>query len=91
MLRFLLIIFGFTACSGAMTEQTRPIENVLASYSAALMDTPGVVATGIGLCEDTPCIKVFLENGRAETLERIPRSIEGYRVDTVVTGEIHPL
>ena len=74
-----------------MTEQTRPIEDVLASYSEALMDTPGVVGTGIGLCDETPCIKVFLENGRAETLERIPRLIEGYKVDAVVTGEIHPL
>jgi hypothetical protein len=74
-----------------MNEQTRPIEDVLASYSDVLMNMPGVVGAGIGLCDDSPCIKVFLENGRAETLENIPRMIEGYRVDPVVTGEVRAL
>lgn len=75
----------------AMNEQNRPIEDVLASYAEVLMRTPGVVGTGIGLCDDSPCIKVFLENGRAETLENIPLMIEGYRVDPVVTGEVRAL
>lgn len=74
-----------------MNEQTRPIEVVLALYSDVLLSTPGVVGTGIGLCDDSPCIKVFLEDCRAETLESIPRMIEGYRVDPVVTGEVRAL
>lgn len=72
-----------------MKEQpTRPIEDVLAAYTAMLMDLPGVVGTGIGLCDDTPCIKVLVRTMDAATLERLPRSIEGHPVEAMETGDI---
>jgi hypothetical protein len=63
-----------------------PIEEVLRANTPGWMAVPGVVGTGIGLCDSAPCIKVFAVERTAEIRERIPDSVEGYPVRVEVTG-----
>ena len=74
---------------GAMTEKS--IESVLDAHAPALMAHPEVVGTGVGLCDGSPCIKVFVIARSAELRQRIGAEIEGYRVDLVETGPIRAL
>jgi hypothetical protein len=63
-----------------------PIEEVLRTHTPDWMAVPGVVGTGIGLCEGGPCLKVFAAERTLEIRERIPASVEGYPVMIETTG-----
>jgi len=65
---------------------TTRIEDVHAHHATALTSLPGVVGTAIGLRDGVPCILVFLLDRSGS--ERVPASLEGYRVKTEVTGPI---
>ena len=83
----ILAIIGF----GLLMYMGRPIiEDVKAQYESSLMNIPGVVGVGIGECDKTPCIKVYLEK---ETLESksIPKQLEGFKVDIEITGPLEAL
>ncbi len=67
------------------------IEDTLERHSAALMSVPGVVATGQGLCGDEPCIKVFVVERTPEIDRSVPKTIEGYKVVVVESGEVRAL
>ena len=71
----------------------RDINAVLADHDKELMAIPGVVGVYVGLMKDekTPCLKVMLVRKDASLERQIPRTLEGYRVVTEVTGEIRPL
>lgn len=70
---------------------SRPtIEEVQEAYTERWMRLPGVVGTGIGLCEGEPCIRVFLSRPSPEARDAIPSRVEGYAVDLEVTGEVEP-
>lgn len=69
----------------AATE--RPIEEVQEAHTPEWMEIPGVMGTGIGLCDDRPCIKVFVARRTPEIEEKIPERVEGYRIRIEVTGE----
>lgn len=68
----------------------RSIEEVQEAHTPGWMELPGVVGTGIGLCDDEPCIRVFLSEPSPEVEEAIPEEVEGYRVELVVTGPFRP-
>lgn len=69
----------------------RSIEEVQEAHTPEWMELPGVVGTGIGLCEDEePCIRVFLQAPSPEAEAAIPERVEGYRVELVVTGPFRP-
>ena len=55
------------------------------------MAIPGVVGTVQGLCDEEPCIRVFVVESSAELLSRIPPDIEGYPVEVQETGEFRKL
>ena len=71
----------------------RDINAVLADHDQELLAISGVVGVYVGLLSDqkTPCLKVMLARKDPSLKSRIPRKLEGYRVVTEVTGEIHPL
>ena len=69
---------------------TLPIEEVLRTHTPQWMRVPGVVGTGIGLCEGSPCIKVFAAERTKELEEQIPASAEGYPVRLEITGGFRP-
>jgi len=68
------------------------IEDVIKEHTEELLSIPGVVGVGQGLCDSTPCIKVYVIKSTPELDEKIPSVLDGYRVSTEVTGEIraHP-
>ncbi len=57
-----------------------PIEQVLQRVTDEWMTVPGVVGTGLGLCDGRPCIKVFATRSRAELGSAIPESVGGHPV-----------
>lgn len=56
--------------------------------TATVIGLPGVVGTGIGLCDGEPCIQVFLAQADRELESEIPRTYRGFAVDIVITGEL---
>ena len=72
-----------------MKEKT--LEEVLQENTGELMSLPGVVGTAQGLCEDKPCIKVFVIEKTPELEKRIPDTLEGYQVMIDETGVIRAL
>ena len=73
----------------AMAAKT--IEEVLKEHTKELMALPGVVGTAQGLCDDQPCIKVFVIEKTPELDQKIPDMLEGYPVMIEETGEIRAL
>ena len=71
--------------------QKRGIEEVLREHTAGIMAIEGVTGTAQGLCNDSPCIKVYVTRKTPELTARIPASIEGYPVDVEETGEFKAL
>ena len=69
----------------------KTIETVLKEQTDKLMSLPGVVGTAQGLCDDKPCIKVYVAELTAELEKKIPKKVEGYVVDIEVTGEFRAL
>lgn len=69
---------------------TRTIQEVQEAHTAEWMAVPGVVGTGIGRCDDEPCILVYAERMTEEIGERIPDRVEGYRVRVEVSGPFRP-
>jgi hypothetical protein len=76
---------------GAEAMPESSIETVLKKHTDELMAMSGVVGTAQGLCDDKPCIKVYVVELTPELQKKIPKSLEGYPVDVEVTGEFHAL
>ena len=64
------------------------IEEVLKKYADNLMSISGLIGIGQGLCDGEPCIKVFLIKKTRELEKKIPRELEGYKVQIEETGEV---
>jgi hypothetical protein len=67
-----------------------PIEDVQNAHTDAWMKIPGVVGTAIGLCNETPCIKVLVVRSTDDLRKAIPDSLQGYRVIIEETGVVRP-
>ena len=65
---------------------TRSIQDVLAAHNDSLLALPGVVGTAIGLCEESPCIRVFVADAAVARRARLPDRLDGY----VVRVEVQP-
>jgi len=93
----LMAASGSCAPSGDMQQkkedsvQKKGIEEVLREHTADIMAIEGVTGTAQGLCNDSPCIKVYVTRKTPELTARIPASIEGYPVDVEETGEFKAL
>lgn len=93
-----LLAGALTACSGSQrgagqgsdSVVTRGIDDVLAAHTDSLLALPGVVGTAVGLCDGERCIKVLVADSSADTRNRIPARLEGYRVVVEVSGTIRP-
>jgi len=70
---------------------SKTIGEVLKEHARILMSIPGVVGAGEGRCEGKPCIKVFVIKKTPELDQKIPTTLEGYRVIIEETGEIKAL
>ena len=70
---------------------SRPIEEVLKEHTGELMSIPGVVGTAQGICNNKPCIKVFVIEKTKDIDQRIPDELDGYPVEVEETGEFKAL
>ncbi len=91
----LVTMIALSSCTGTgnrsdnaplETTVVRSIEEVQEAFTREWMDLPGVVGTGIGLCEGQPCIKVFVAGPIQQLEERIPNEVDGHRVILEQTG-----
>lgn len=76
-----------------MTQQLPAIREVKERHQASLLDISGVVGIGIGERineggEKELCIKVYIEKQLPELAERIPKFLEGFKVESEVVGGI---
>jgi len=69
----------------------KPIEEVIKERGQQIMAIPNVVGIGEGLCDDKPCIKVFVVEITSELEQKIPKELACYPVEIVETGEIRAL
>ena len=76
---------------GGKAMPAKPIEEVLSKHTDELMSIEGVVGTAQGLCDDKPCIRVFVIKKTPELDQRVPNVLEGYPVEVEETGGIRAL
>lgn len=76
---------------GESTMAAKKIEAVLREHTKKLMSLSGVVGTAQGLCDNKPCIKIYVIKRTPELDEKIPDILEGYPVIIEETGEIRAL
>ena len=89
-----VVRFAYKTAEGEESEDKMPentIEEVLKEHTNKLMSIPGVVGTAEGLCDDQPCIKVFVIKKTPELEQKIPNKIEGFVVEVEETGKFHAL
>lgn len=67
------------------------IEEVLKEHTKEVMSIPGVVGIAQGLCDNKPCIKVYVIKKTSEIEKKIPDILGGYPVLIEETGEIRAL
>jgi hypothetical protein len=65
----------------------KPIGDVLKQFTDSLLAIKGVVGVGQGLCDEKPCIKVFIIEDSKEIRSKIPSSLGGYVVSVEASGE----
>lgn len=96
---FLIGVWCVPACvnSGEGGEQVNQQETPIAAMTIeeaqkqltdSLMFEPGVAGIGIGECDGTPCIKVYVVQKSPELMDKIPETIGGYEVTVQETGAI---
>ena len=64
---------------------------VIARNATMLMGIPGVVGVYEGVTAGQPVLRVMVVSRADSTLERIPKSLEGYPVEVEVGGPIKPM
>ncbi len=96
----LMVLFIICLCFGAEFVEGNEIENdmptksiseVLKEHTNELMSIPGIVGTAEGLCNDQPCIKVFVIKNTPELEQKIPNVLEAFTVEVEETGEFRAL
>ena len=93
----LVLAFGLSGCNPPprktpMAAPSRPLSEVLASHTPALMAMPGVVGTAEARLPDgRPCILVMVADSAAARRAGLPSDLEGWPVSVEVTGEFHAM
>ena len=94
-LAFVAVLVALAACRGAPEKEIphverRPIAQVLAEHTPALMALPGVAGVYQGALPDrTPCIKVIVVDRSAA--RRLPARLDGYPVVIEESDEIRAM
>ncbi|MBW8038387.1 MAG: hypothetical protein FVQ85_00110 [Planctomycetes bacterium] len=87
-------VCGAGGCSPPAKDQLmsgKTIEEVLTEHTPEWMATPGVVGTGIGMFEGSPCIRILSSVKPEQLPAKIPSTLEGYPVIIEETGEFRAL
>jgi hypothetical protein len=94
---FLVMALVFTNCpnkrvtsrKGESPMTAKSIEEVLRLHTKGMMSIPGVVGMAQGLCNDKPCIRIYVARKTPELERQIPTTLDGYPVTIEETGNIH--
>ena len=81
-----IVVLALTGCM-----PTHSISEVLKSHAPDLMSIPGVVGTGEGESGGKPVILVLVARRTPDLDARVPRQLEGYRVEIRVVGDVRKL
>lgn len=68
-----------------------PAAQVIEARSPALMAIPGVVGVYEGVSRGDKVIRVMLATDADSTRRKLPKRLDGYRVEIEVTGPIEPM
>lgn len=89
------VIVGMVQAAPETAQNTgmkmKNIDQVLHEQRDRIMAVPGVVGTGIGLCGDHPCIKVYTSKPASTFAEKLPGHLDGYAIEIEMTGPIRAL
>lgn len=68
------------------------IKDVLAKHEPELLSISGVVGVYVDVLPDrkTKCLKVLLAREDPLVQRRVPKELDGYKVETEVSGQIRP-
>lgn len=66
-------------------------ERVLERHRDAWMALPEVQGTGLGRCDDEPCIVIYVAGDTAAFREEVPERVEGVFVRLEPTGRFRAL
>jgi hypothetical protein len=69
----------------------KPIAQVLAERTPALLEIDGVVGTAEGAREGQPVFVVLIRRDDPGVRRRLPDRVEGYPVEVRVVGDVRPL
>lgn len=88
-----VLAFIVAACRGRAPEPAPelPAALVIARNAESLMSIPGVVGVYEGASHGRAVLRVMVRSSADSTLRRIPRRLEGYRVEIEVSGPITPM
>ncbi|MDZ7859183.1 MAG: hypothetical protein U5O15_00705 [Candidatus Krumholzibacteriota bacterium] len=63
-----------------------PIKEVLKRHTEKLISIPGVVGTGEGRKDGSPCITIFVTRLTPELQDKIPQQLDGFPVSIKESG-----
>ena len=92
-----LIALSLSACVSPgrkepMLAPSRPLTEVLAAHTPALMAIPGVVGTAESrTLNGKPCVLLMIAKLTPELRAKLPRELEGWPVRIEETGEFHAM
>jgi len=75
----------------AETTSDHSLSLVIARNATKLMGIPGVVGVYEGETEGKPVLRVMVLSRADSTMNRIPKTLEGYDVEVEVSGPIKPM
>jgi hypothetical protein len=87
------LAFVVAACAARKPEPVPELSAslVIARNAAMLMSIPGVVGVYEGQSRGRTVLRVMVAARADSTLRRIPKTLEGYRVEVEVSGTIRPM
>ena len=87
-----LPLLALAGCEGGgAPKPTMSAAQAIELHADSLMALPGVVGVYEGESGGEPVLRVMMAERSEETERRIPRRLEGYRVEVEVTGRIQPM
>lgn len=72
-----------------MAESQEDVVRTLVQQHGAIMAQPGVIGTGLSLCDDNPCIKVIVQRDSPELRQRLQQILGGHRFVVEESEPVH--
>lgn len=87
-LRNLVFLFSLVICGGKIMAAEKEIAAAQVELEARVIDLPGVIGVGQGVCDGAPCLSVYVESSDSSVVAQIPAQIKGIEVKMEFSGPI---